>query len=145
MEIPLTSKIILYIIIILFGLICIPLLGWQIMVLRGKSMKNPDGSTDDWHEQKLCYGIALADIAIAIPVTLIGIVLIFAGWRIGYYLTGLASFWFLWANVMTTATSLRFENPKFTFSWFIVFPFGALLALAYIVWSLVHFDAIFFS
>ncbi len=143
MEIPLISKVVLYIIIVLFGLICIPILRWQIMVLRGKSMKNPDGSVDDWHEQKLFYGIALADIAIAIPVTFIGIVLIFAGWRIGYYLTGLASFWFLWANIMTTATSLRFEKPKITLMRFIVFPFGALIGLAYIIWSLIYFQEIF--
>jgi len=145
MEIPLFSKVVLYIIIVLFGLLCVFIFGWQIMVLRGKSMKNPDGTVDDWHEQKLFYGIALADISIAIPVTFIGIVLIFVGWRIGYYLTGLASFWFLWANIMTTATSLRFEKPKITFNWFIVFPFGALVALAYIVWTLVHFDTIFFA
>ena len=145
MEIPLFSKVVLYIIIVLFGLLCVFIFGWQIMVLRGKSMKNPDGTVDDWHEQKLFYGIALADISIAIPVTFIGIVLIFVGWRIGYYLTGLASFWFLWANIMTTATSLRFEKPKITFNWFIAFPFGALVALAYIVWTLVHFDTIFFA
>jgi len=145
MEIPLISKVVLYVIIVLFGLLAIIVFGWQITVLRGKSMKNPDGSADDWHEQKLFYGIALADITIAIPVTFIGIVLIFVGWRIGYYLTGLASFWFLWANIMATATSLRFEKPKITFNWFIVFPFGALLALAYIVWTLVHFDTIFLS
>ena len=105
MEISLISQIILYIIIVLFGLLAIIVFGWQIMVLRGKSMKNPDESVDDWHEQKLCYGIALADITIAVPLTLVGIVLILIGWRIGYYLTGLASFWFLWTNVMTTATS----------------------------------------
>ena len=143
MEIPLFSKVVLYIIIVLFGLLCIPILGWQIMVLRGKSMKNPDGSVDDWHEQKLFYGIVLADITVAIPVTFIGIVLIFVGWRIGYYLTGLASFWFLWANIMATATSLRFEEPKISLNWFIVFPFGALVALAYIVWSLIYFQEIF--
>ena len=143
MEIPLIGKIVLYTIIVLFGLLCIPILRWQVMVLHGKSMKNPDGSVDDWHEQKLFYGIALADITVAIPVTFIGIVLIFVGWRIGYYLTGLASFWFLWTNTMTTATSLRFERPKFSFNWFIVFPFGALLALAYIVWSLIYFQEIF--
>jgi len=143
MEIPLIGQVILYIIIVFFGLICIPLLRWQLMVLRGKSMKNPDGSVDDWHEQKNLYGIALADITIAIPVTFIGIALIFVGWRIGYYLTGLACFWFLWANVMTTATSLRFEKPNISFSWFIVFPFGAIVALAYIVWSLIYFQEIF--
>ncbi len=145
MEIPLIGKIVLYIIIVLFGLLAILVLGWQLKVLRGKSMKNPDGSADDWHEQKLFYGIALADITIAVPLTLTGIVLIFVGSRVGYYLTGLASFWFLWANIMTTATSLRFEKPNISFSWFMVFPFGAIVALAYIVWSLVHFDIIFLS
>lgn len=143
MEIPLGSQIILYIIIALFGLICIVIFPWQINVFRGKSMKNPDGSADDWHEQKLFYGIALADFTIAVPVTLIGIVLIFVGARIGYYITGLASFWFLWANVMTTATSLRFEKPKITPMWFVVYPLGAILGLAYIVWSLIYFQEIF--
>jgi len=143
MEIPLIGKIVLYIIIVLFGLLAILVLGWQLKVLRGKSMKNADGSVDDWHEQKLFYGIALADITIAVPFTLVGIVLIFIGLRIGYYLTGLASFWFLWANIMTTATSLRFEKPNISVSWFIVFPFGAIVALAYIVWSLIYFQEIF--
>ncbi len=143
MEIPFISQVILYIVIGLFGLLAIIVFGWQIMVLRGKSMKNPDGSVDDWHEQKLFYGIALADITIAVPMTLIGIALILLSWRIGYYLTGLASFWFLWTNIMGTATSLRFEKPKISLNWFFVFPFGALVALAYIVWTLFHFETIF--
>ena len=143
MEIPLIGQITLYIILALFGLMCIILFRWQVNVFQGKSGKNPDGSVDDWHEQKLFYGIALADFALAIPVALIGIVLIFIGWRIGYYVTGLASFWYLWANVMTTTNSLRFEKPKITLMWFIVFPFQAILALAYIVWSLVYFQEIF--
>jgi len=143
MEIPLISRIILYIIIVVFGLLAVVVFGWQLMVLRGKSMKNPDGSVDDWHEQKLFYGMALADITIAVPLTLTGIVLIFVCSRVGYYLTGLASFWFLWANIMTTVTSLRFEKPKISLNWFFVFPFGALIALAYIVWTLIHFNTIF--
>ncbi|MFC1893229.1 hypothetical protein ACFLYR_04225 [Chloroflexota bacterium] len=143
MEISLIGQVILYIVIVLFGLLAIIVFGWQIMVLRGKSMKNPDRSVDDWHVQKLFYGIALADITVAIPWTLVGIVFIFIGWRIGYYLTGLASFWFLWTNIMTTATSLRFEKPSISFSWFIVFPFGAIVALAYIIWSLIYFQEIF--
>ena len=143
MEIPLISRIILYLIIVVFGLLAIVVFGWQLMVLRGKSMKNADGSVDDWHEQKLFYGMALADITIAVPLTLTGIVLIFVGSRVGYYLTGLASFWFLWANIMTTVTSLRFEKPKISLNWFFVFPFGALIALAYIVWTLIHFNTIF--
>jgi len=143
MDLPLISRILLYIIVVIFGLLAIIVFGWQINVLRGKSMKNPDGSVDDWRKQKLFYGIALADITMAIPLTLVGIVSIFLGWRIGYYLTGLASFWFLWTNVMTPATSLRFEKPKITLMWFIVFPFGAIIGLAYVVWTLVHFEAIF--
>ena len=142
MDLPLISRILLYIILILFGLLCILIFGWQINVLRGKPMNNPDGTVDDWHEQKLFYGIAVADITIAVPVALIGIALIFIGLRIGYYLTGLASFWFLWTNTMTTVTSLRFEKPKITLMWFIVFPLGAIIGLAYIVWTLVHFEAI---
>lgn len=143
MEIPTISKAILFVDISIFGILCLILLGWQILVLRGRSMKNPDGSADDWHEQKLCYGIALADIAIGIPAALAGIGLIFAGWRLGYYLTGLASFWFLWANVMTTATSLRFEKPKITLIWILTFPFGAVVGLVYIVWSIIYFDVIY--
>ena len=143
MDLPLISRILLYIIVVIFGLLAVIVFGWQINVLRGKSMKNPDGSVDDWRKQKLFYGIALADISVAIPITFIGIALIFIGWKIGYYLTGLASFWFLWTNAMTTITSLRFEKPKITLMWFIVFPFGAIIGLAYIVWTLIHFEAIF--
>ncbi len=106
-------------------------------------MKKPGVSTEDGHEQPFLYGIALADITVGIPMALTGILLIFIDWRIGYYLTGLASFWFLWANVMTTATSLRHEKPALTISWFVAFPFGAFLGLAYLIWSFLHFQALF--
>jgi len=144
MDIPLSGRIILYVIIIPFGLVSMFLWGYQLMILRGKRIKNPDGSVDDWHEQKLCYGAALADITTAVPLTLLAIVLIFLGWRLGYYLMGLASFWFVWANTMTTATSIRFENPKESFIvWLLTFPFCILLGLAYIVWSLYYFPVLF--
>jgi hypothetical protein len=44
---------------------------------------------------------------------------------------------------MTTATSLRFEKPKFTLNWIIAFPFGTLVGLAYLAWVVIHFDFIF--
>jgi len=122
MDISLASKIILYVIISLFALFAVIVFIWQIAVLRGKSMNNPDGTVDDWHEQKILYGIAVADIVVAVPVAIIGVVFIFIGWRIGYYLTGLASFWYLWTNIMATATSLRFESPKISINWIVVFP-----------------------
>ncbi len=66
--------------------------------------------------------MAVADIFLACPITILGIVLVFASPRWGYYLLAWVSFWFVWANIVTTATSLRFEKPKITLSWPVVFP-----------------------
>ncbi|MGB3714829.1 MAG: hypothetical protein WA996_10405 [Candidatus Promineifilaceae bacterium] len=142
-ELAPISQVILYVLLALIGLIALIVFGWQIQVLRGRAMKNTDGSTDSWHEQKIFYGIAIADIFLACPLSIAGIVLVFVTPRWGYYLLALVSFWLVWANVMTTATSLRFEKPKITLNWFIVFPFGILVGLAYILWTLVHFDDLY--
>lgn len=142
-ELSFISQVSLYVLMGIMGLICPIVWGWQIMVLKGKPMKNPDGSFDNWHEQKTHYGIALADIFLACPVNIVGIVLVFVSPRWGYYLLALVSFWWVWANIMTTTTSLRFEKPKITLNWFIVYPFGILVGLAYIVWTVVHFDTIY--
>ena len=143
MEMPLESTILLYVDIGLMGLIAIVLLGWQVMVLRGRSMKNADGSVDNWHEQKLLYGMATADIVLGVPVTLAGILLIVLDVSVGFYVMGMVSFWFLWINTATTVTSLRFERPRLTLNWFIVFPLGAILGLVYIVWSFIYFEEAF--
>jgi hypothetical protein len=140
----LVSQIGLYVLLALMGLLALAVWGWQILVLRGKAMKNPDRSADDWHEQKIIYGIAFADIFVACPATIMGIVLVFVNPRWGYYLLAWVSFWFVWANIMTTATSLRFEKPRITLNWFIVFPFAAFVGLAYITWTIIHFDIIYF-
>lgn len=143
-ELSVLSRISLYVMLAFFGLYTILLLFWQAMILRGKSFKNPDGSVDDWHEQKNFYGIAFADVFVACPANLIGIALVFIAPRWGFYLLALASFWWVWANVMTTATSLRFYNPRQQLAnWLIGYPFGLLLGLAYIVWTIVHFDVIY--
>ena len=143
-TISLASQIILYILLVLLGLYILLIGGWQIKVLRGETMGNPDGSTDDWHEQKTHYGIAFADVFLACPVGLVGILLIFLAPRWGFYLLGLVSFWFVWANIMTTATSLRFEKPKLSLNWWVTFPAGILVGLAYILWTIFHFDGIYF-
>ena len=142
-SLSLLSQITLYVLLALIGLLSLIILGWQIQVLRGKEMKNCDGSADSWHEQKIFFGISVADVFLACPLSLIGIVLVFVSPRWGFYLLVWVSFWFVWANTMTTATSLRFEKPKITLTWFIIFPFGALVGLAYFVWTLFHFDAIY--
>jgi hypothetical protein len=142
-ELSFLSQVSLYVIMGIMGLLCIIIWDWQIKVLKGKAMKNPDGSFDNWHEQKTHYGIAIADIFLACPVNILGIILVFVSPRWGYYLLGLVSFWWVWANFMTTATSLRFEKPRINLMWFIVFPFGILVGLAYIIWTIVNFDIIF--
>ncbi len=142
-ELSQTSIILLYLLLSLMGLLALVVFGWQIQVLRGKSMDNPDGSADNWHEQKVFYGMAIADIFLACPLCITGIVLVFIAPRWGYYLLTWVSFWFVWANIMTTATSLRFEKPKITANWLLVFPFGILVGLAYFIWTLANFDAIF--
>ena len=138
------SQITLYVLLALIGLLSLIIWGWQIQVIRGKEMDNPDGTVDSWHEQKIFYGIAFADVVLACPATVAGIVLVFVSPRWGFHLLALVSFWFVWANIMTTVTSLRFEKPKITLSWLIAFPFGIVVGLAYIAWMLIHFDKINF-
>jgi hypothetical protein len=142
-ELSLISKVSLYLLLGIMGLICLVLWIWQSRVLKGRALKNPDGSFDNWHEQKAHYGIAFADIFITCPVNIAGIVLVFVSPRWGCYLLALVSFWWVWANTMTTSTSLRFEKPKITLNWIIVFPFGIMVGLAYIVWTVFHFDTIY--
>ena len=139
-ELSLVSQISLYVLMALIGVYALLVGGFQAMVLKGKAMKNPDGSSDNWHEQKTHYGIAFADLVLACPVSIAGIVLVFVAPRWGYYLLALVSFWFIWANTMTTATSLRFEKPNINLNWFLVFPFEILVGLAYIVWTFIYFD-----
>lgn len=116
---------------------------WQAMVLSGRAMKNPDGSTDDWARQKTHYGMAFADVFLACPVSLIGITLVFIAPRWGCFVLSLIAFWFMWVNVVTTATSLRFERPEITLAWLVTFPSGSLLGAAYLVWVAIHFEAVF--
>ena len=141
-PLSLPSQIILYVLLVLMGLFSLIIWGWQIQVLRGREMKNPDGSTDNWHEQKIFFGIAIADICLACPLSIISIALVFIAPRWGFYLLGMVSFWFVWANIMTTATSLRFENPKITLNWWIIYPTGIFIGLAYFLWAAIHFDTI---
>lgn len=137
------SQIILYALLILMGLFSLIVFVWQIMVLQGKSVENADGTVDSWHEQKTLYGMAIADIFLACPLCVLGIVLVFFKPQWGFYLLAMISFWFVWANIMTTATSLKFEKPKLTLNWWITFPTGIFIGLAFILWTILHFDWIY--
>jgi hypothetical protein len=140
LELSLLSRISLYLLLALMGLVALIVSGWQIRVIQGRAMPNPDGSTDDWHQQKIFYGIAFADLILACPVTLLGIALALTGLSWGFYLLAWVSCWFVWTNLMTTVTSLRFERPRITLGWLIAFPFGSGLGLAFIAWFILHFD-----
>lgn len=138
-----TSRFALYVILGLIGILTL-IIGWaQLGIIRGKPFKNPDGTADDWREQKIFYGIAVADLTVACPLSLVSLRLTFAAPRLGLFLLAGVSVWLVWSNVMTTVTSLRFEKPRITTEWLIVFPFGAAIGLAYLVWILVHFDTIY--
>jgi hypothetical protein len=139
------SQISLYVLLGLIGLMALTLWAVQIWVLRGNAFPNPDSSKDDWHEQKIIYGIAFADAVLAGPAAIAGVLLVFLSPRWGLFLLALVSFWLVWANIMTTATSLRFHQPRMTLAWFVAFPFGGLVGLTYVIWVIVHFDIIFGS
>ncbi len=138
-----TSRFTLYLLLGLIGLLSV-IIGWaQLGIIRGKPFENPDGTADDWREQKIFYGIALADLTVACPLSFVSLALTFTAPRLGLFLLAGVSVWLVWSNVMTTATSLRFEKPRITIEWLIVFPFGMAVGVAYLVWILLHFDAIY--
>lgn len=142
-ELSLSSRIILFTLLVLIGLITCIVYWAQIGCVRGRPFQNPDGTQDDWSEQKVFYGIAWADILLACPLSFSALVLIFLAPQWGFFLMGMVSFWFLWANVMTTITSLRFEKPEITLQWLVVFPFGAVVGLSFLSWMVAHFDLVF--
>jgi hypothetical protein len=144
-TVPVESRIILYVILAAIALFTLLVLWAQVGIIRGRPFENPDGTRDDWREQKIVYGIAWADIVVACPTSLAALIMIFAAPHSGFYAMGMVSFWFLWTNVMTTVTSLRFEKPRITLPWIIVFPLGSVIGLAYIIWTIVHFDMIYGS
>lgn len=128
----------LIVLLALMGLFAVLIFVWQILVIRGRSMRNPDGTVDDWREQKILYGMAVADVFWACPVTFSGIALIAMGSVWGTLLAAAAAFWFIWSNLMTTVTSLRFENPRITLSWIVVYPTGILVGAGYLAWFTVY-------
>ena len=139
---PLVSQVSLLVLTGLIALITVLLLWWQVQVLKGRAMDNPDGSKDDWHEQEILYGMAVADVLIACPLALLGVVLTLLEPGVGIFVLALVSFFFLWVNVATTTTSLRFRDPKVTASWFIIFPLGSIVGAAYLAWALLHIEIV---
>jgi hypothetical protein len=137
------SLISFYVLLTLIGVLMLALFVWQVQVLRGKAMMNPDRSVDSWREQRILFGIALADIVIACPLAFAGIALVFMAHPWGILLMAMIAFWMVWINLATTATSLKFERPQITLIWFVTFPFAGLVGLAFLIWIVVHFEAVF--
>jgi hypothetical protein len=111
------SQLLLYGLISLIAFLTI-IVGWaQIGCLRRRPFNNPDGTTDDWQEQKIFYGMAWADLVVVCPLSIFGLVVVFIAPTAGLLLLAGVSVWLVWANVMTTITSLRFEKPHITVQW----------------------------
>lgn len=139
------SRWILQVILIVMACYILAIEVWQFQVFRGKHLINPDGSADDWHEQKLHYGIALADLFLIFPVTVLAICLYFCQQvALAHYFFSLIASWLVYCNIFTTVTSLKFQSPvNMDWDWFISFPFGVVLGSIYLAWVLTHFEAIF--
>ena len=142
-DLPQLSRLLLYVLMVLMGLLAVALALAQISLFRGRPFANPDGTRDDWREQKLFYGMAVADLVVSIPATVLGLGLTFAVPRVGLFLLGAVAFWMVWVNLVTTATSLRFEAPRLTAEWFVVFPLGTVVGAAFLVWLALHFTVVF--
>lgn len=142
-ELPVASVASLYLLLTLIAVFTGLVLFAQVGCLRGRPFENPDGTKDDWREQKLFYGIAWADILVACPLSFVAVALVFLAPRWGFFLMGMAGFWFVWANLVMTITSLRFERPRITAQWIVVFPTGSVVGLALLLWIVVHFDLVF--
>jgi hypothetical protein len=140
---PTSSRIILYLILLLIAFFTAAVTWAQLGCIRGRFFQNPDGTVDDWREQKIFYGMAWADLIVACPLSVVGLVLTFTQPRLGLLIIAGVSVWFVWANVMTTVTSLRFEKPRITLQWLFVFPLGILVGLGYWIWILVHFHLVY--
>ena len=142
-EFDLIAQIELYGLLFLFGLFT-ALLGWfQFNVFKGKAMNNPDGTVDDWHEQKILFGMAVGDLVLICPITVLGIGFILMDIEWGYFILSLVSFWYIWVNFAFTVTSIRFEKPVISLEWIIVYPFGIFLGISYLIWFLFNFKLIF--
>lgn len=133
----------LYALLALLGLFALLLLTWQIRVLRGDAMANPDGSVDDWRQQRILFGLAVADIFLVCPAAIAAIALVILAPRWGHLLFAMVGFWLVYINLATTATSLRFQRPRITLIWLLVFPGGAVLGFACFAWTALHFEAVF--
>ena len=133
-ELPQVYRIWLYVVMAVLLLYTVVVFVWQIRVLRGKPMVNPDGSVDDWHRQTSHYGTAFADVLLACPLAAASMVLVFTSPGLGFYLLGMVGFWLVWANTATTVTSLRFCHPRPTVQWVVTFPFGVVVGLATLLW-----------
>ncbi|MEL4304478.1 hypothetical protein [Methanococcoides sp. LMO-2] len=142
-ELELLSKVTLYGLLLLFAIFTLILCWFQVNVYKGKAMDNPDGSTDDWHEQKILFGMSFADIVIICPLTFVAIVLVLFNSHWGFLILAMLSFWYVWVNTAFTVTSLRFESPDLTIMWIIAYPFGILIGLLYLIWFILHFDLVF--
>ena len=94
-------------------------------------------SFGEWVLYGMPFGMVASGAACAVIITL------FLDPGLGLLLLTGVGVWMLWSNVMTTVTSLRFEKPRISAAWLLVFPFGGVVGRAYLIWILVHFDWVY--
>ena len=124
----------LFVVFLLFAVHIIALGYWQIMVLLGNPMANPDGTVDTIAEP-LTFGFALADLAIAIPVAILGIVGMLLHKKWGLILSAMFTLFLFYMNFAGTAASLWGSGfDVITLEWLLLYPAGCVVAIAFWIW-----------
>ncbi len=124
----------LLIVILLFAAYIIVLGYWQVMVVLGNPMANPDGTVDTIAEP-LTFGFVLADLAVAIPIGILGIIGMLLQKKWGLILSAMFSFFLFYMNVAGTAASLWGGGTDvITLEWLLIYPSGCVVGLAFWIW-----------
>ncbi|MCP4231284.1 MAG: hypothetical protein GY771_14200 [bacterium] len=130
----LTALIGLLFVFLLFAVYIVALGYWQIMVLLGNPMANPDGTVDTI-ANPLTFGFALADLALAIPVAILGIVGMLLQKKWGLFLSAMFTFLMFYMHFAVTASSLWGGGfDVITLEWLLLFPSGCVIAVIFWIW-----------
>ena len=124
----------LFVVFLLFAVYIVALGYWQIMVLLGNPMANPDGTVDSLADP-LFFGFAVADLAVMIPAAILGIVGMLMQKKWGLFLSAMFSFLIFYMSFAVTASSLWSNGFNvITLEWLLLFPSGCVVAVAFWIW-----------
>jgi len=141
-ELSLISNISLYVIMAIYMVIIVGLFDYQYKVATSKVPTCPGGEPDDWKKYPPLYGGAMADLLINCPLVTTGMILILFNCRVGFYLVAIATSILIWCWSFILF-EIKSHKPKVTFMWIVSFIVPPLISLTFLLWTIIHFDAIY--